>query len=83
MVGIGTAQDSPVNSLQPQFVDAVHLRWALNRASGRTGSIIDGYSALSALCRRPNTRRITMSRSPSPDSINFPSDQPGAVQIYF
>ena len=42
--------------------------------------IIDGCLVRSATCRRPSTRRATMSRPPSPDSINSLSDDPGAVQ---
>lgn len=34
MVGLGTLQDSPGNSLQPPMVDAVHLRWAFSPARG-------------------------------------------------
>jgi hypothetical protein len=34
MVGLGTLQDSPVNSLQPKLVDAVHLRWAFRPELG-------------------------------------------------
>jgi hypothetical protein len=34
MAGLGIESDTPPNSLQPQLVDAIHLRWATKREVG-------------------------------------------------
>ena len=46
---------------------------------GSIGSITGGCSNRSATCRRPSTKRATMSRPRWPDSHNSLSDDPGTI----